>query len=314
MGEIIKTIWNTVLFFPFLNIVFVLYILLGSNMGLAVIAVAIISRLALIPVTKKQNEMNAKMRIIKPRMEKLQKKYKGNQEKLSQEQVKLWKEVGYNPVGCFGSTFIQLAILIVIINVINLITRENFTQELEGIYPFIQNWVGDIGPINMRFLGVELNNNYMALVSASEAIPLEGVLWNIPYNILAFFLGSFFVPSALPYLIISVAVAITQYFTSLMMQYFQGNTKSKKKKSKKKDSEELTAEEIQAKSMESMNKMLPLMTLFFTLTAPAVLGVYWFAQSIMIIVQYLIIEREKTVEFFKEKFNLSKLKPLKKAK
>ncbi len=308
MGEIIKTIWNTVMFYPFLNLVFVLYILLGSNMGLAVIAVAIISRILLIPVTKKQNEMSEKMRIMKPRLDALQKKYKGNQEKLSQEQVKLWKEVGYNPIGCFGSTFIQLAILIVIINVINLITKEDFTKELAGIYPFVKNWVGSIDSINMRFLGVELNNNYMALVSASGAIPLKDVLFNIPYNILAFIFGAFFVPSAFPYLIISILVALTQYFTTMLMQYFQGNVNESQSKAKKKGkkTEELGPEEIQMKSMQSMNKLFPIMTLFFTMTSPAVLGVYWLAQSLMMIVQYFILEREKTVKFFKEKLNFKK--------
>lgn len=318
MGTFIKTVWNTIMFYPFLNLVFFLYLILGHNMGLAVIAIAIISRILLIPVTKKQNEMNEKMRIMKPRMEALQKKYKGNQEKLSQEQVKLWKEVGYNPVGCFGSTFIQLALLIVIINVINLITKENFTNELSGIYPFIKNFAGDVGPINMKFLGVELNTTYMSLISASDAIPLKGVLLDIPYTILSFLFGSFYVKSALPYLIISILVGLTQYITSMMMQYFQGTKiEEKDSKKKKKDEGELSPEEIQAKSMQSMNKLFPVMSLFFTLTTPAVLGVYWLAQSLMMIVQYFILEREKSLQFFKEYFDksfMSKLKKLNKTK
>ena len=49
----LSTIWNTILTYPILNIVTILYHLLWDNLGLAIIAIAIISRLALIPLTKK---------------------------------------------------------------------------------------------------------------------------------------------------------------------------------------------------------------------------------------------------------------------
>ena len=78
-------IWNNVLYYPVLNLLLVLYNILFDNLGLAIIAIAIIFRLLLIPLIKKQTEMTKKMASLKPQLDELQKKYKNNPEKLSQE-------------------------------------------------------------------------------------------------------------------------------------------------------------------------------------------------------------------------------------
>jgi YidC/Oxa1 family membrane protein insertase len=81
-------IWNTIFFNPVLNILVLLYHYLGDNLGLAILAIALVVRLALIPLTRRQTEMTKKMANMRPELEKLQKKYANNKEKLSQEQVK----------------------------------------------------------------------------------------------------------------------------------------------------------------------------------------------------------------------------------
>jgi YidC/Oxa1 family membrane protein insertase len=103
----IGNILNTILTYPILNLMIVLYHVLFNNLGLAVIAIAVISRLVLIPLSKTQIEMSNKMAELKPELDKLQKRYKNNPQKLSQEQMKLYKKVGYNPLGCIWTLIIS---------------------------------------------------------------------------------------------------------------------------------------------------------------------------------------------------------------
>jgi YidC/Oxa1 family membrane protein insertase len=119
-----STIWNNVIYYPILNLLIVFYDLLFDNLGLAIIVIAILIRLILIPLMKNQTEMTKKMSSLKPQLDELQKKYKNNPEKLSQEQIKLYKKVGYNPLGCLVTFIPQLIILSVLIQVIRNVKQE----------------------------------------------------------------------------------------------------------------------------------------------------------------------------------------------
>ena len=156
-------VWNNVIYYPILNLLLVFYNLFGNNLGLAIITIAIISRFALIPLMKKQTEMTKKMSSLKPQLEELQKKYKNNPEKLSQEQIKLYKKVGYNPLGCLVTFLPQLIILSVLIQVIRNVTGGT----LDGIYSFVQNWLnnGASLSINTQFLFWDLTKSYNDIAS-----------------------------------------------------------------------------------------------------------------------------------------------------
>jgi membrane protein insertase Oxa1/YidC/SpoIIIJ len=40
--------------------------------------------------------------------------------------------------------------------------------------------------------------------------------------------------------------------------------------------------------------LLPLMTVFFTISMPAALGWYWFVQSLLLVLQYFSLDFDKT--------------------
>jgi YidC/Oxa1 family membrane protein insertase len=163
-------LWNTLLFYPFLNILFLLYKIFGSNIGLAVIALTILVRILLGPALKKQVAMTKKMGMLKPRLEELKKKYGKNPEKLSQEQLKLYKEVGYNPLGCFATMLPQFIILFAIIQAIPALTSSNLT----GLYPFVKDFVtggSATFTVNTMFLGVDLSKSFNDIINACNCIP-----------------------------------------------------------------------------------------------------------------------------------------------
>jgi len=258
-------IWTNLLYNPILNVALSLYHILGDNLGLAIIALAIIFRLVLLPLTKSQTSMTRKMASLKPQLDALQKKYKNNPEKLSQEQMKLYKASGYNPLGCLGTFIPQLLIIIVLYQAIRNIAANN----INGMYPFIHEWIASSKDflINTKFLGLELTNIYSEL---SDKFSKEGIV----------------------FLIIAILAGVSQYFTTKFTQLIQNPQATKSKKKKK--TEELSPEALQENMSKSFNYVLPVMTILFAIRMPAFLGLYWVAQSFALIAQYVLLDWDKT--------------------
>ena len=61
------------------------------NYGISIIVLTIIIRLILFPLGMKQIKSMQAMQAIQPRVKDLQKKYKGNKQKIQEEQMKLYK-------------------------------------------------------------------------------------------------------------------------------------------------------------------------------------------------------------------------------
>lgn len=218
--------------------------------------------------------MTKTMAELKPKLEKLNKKYENNKERLAKEQIKLYKESGYNPLGCLFNFIPQMVILIVIIQVIRVVTTD---FSADALYPFVESWVnagGDI-VIDTKFYFWDLGKNY------TEIADKHGYL----------------APQGMAYVFLSLGVGAIQFVSTKFMQAMQSMDKPAKKKGKK--DEQMAPEEMQKQMMKSMTTIFPLLTIYITLTVPSILGVYWLAQSGMLVVQYYFIDKKKTMGTFR---------------
>ena len=97
---------------PFITVLLVLYGLLGRNVFLAIVGFTILVRFALLPLTIKQQRSFKRMQELSPKLRQLQEKYKNDRERLTQEQMALYREHGVNPfAGCLP-LLIQLPIFL----------------------------------------------------------------------------------------------------------------------------------------------------------------------------------------------------------
>lgn len=97
----IGEIWSLIIFRPLLNALLFLYAILGHNFALAIVALTVILRLVTQPLMASQLKMSKKMNELQPQLKELEKKYGNDKERLAQEQMKLYKEQGVNPMaGC----------------------------------------------------------------------------------------------------------------------------------------------------------------------------------------------------------------------
>lgn len=163
----------------------------GGAFGLTIIAFTIIVRLATYPFNASQMKSTKAMQDLQSSKEwqKIQKKYKNDREKLSQEQMKLYQEMGVNPLGSCLPTLIQLPIIFALYWAV---TRALASTPLE-----LLDLAGTIG------------------ASASRLIPLDSTfLWmdlGQPERLILPFLPSFGIP------VLAIVVTVTSYLQTKMM-------------------------------------------------------------------------------------------------
>lgn len=113
------------------------------NYGIVLILFAVFIRIITNPLTKKSFVSTQKMQLVMPKVKQLQEKYKGNQQKISQETMKLYKSEGVNPLGGCLPILIQMPLLMALFMVFR------STIELRGA-PFIL-WMQDLSTPDVVF-------------------------------------------------------------------------------------------------------------------------------------------------------------------
>ena len=159
-------IWNLIVLHPILNFLVVLTNVLFHNFGLAIIALTIIVRLVILPLTvyqlRSSKKMSESMNEIKPKLEQIKKKYAKNPQKLQQETMKLYKEAGISPLGCLSSPMlisliIQMPIYIGLYRAVVqalAVTPQDFLGLSQSLYSW--SIVNQALPVSGHFLWLNL--------------------------------------------------------------------------------------------------------------------------------------------------------------
>lgn len=143
-------IWETFLYQPIYNsLIYIVSIVPGHNLGMAIILLTIILRLILFIPSQRGLESQRKLQDLQPRIKKMQEKYKNNQQQLAQETFALYKEYKVNPFGSCLPLLIQLPILIALFYVIQ--TGLN-PDNVHLLYTGLQGF--DLSLIDSNFLGI----------------------------------------------------------------------------------------------------------------------------------------------------------------
>lgn len=152
--------WDTLIINPMLNSLLWIYGFLGDNFGLAIILFTILVRLITFPLMSRQMKSASAMQDLQKskKWQDMQKKYKDNKEKLAQEQMALYKEMGVSPFGSCLPTLIQFPIIIGLYQSIIralAVTPMEMLKLATNIYPFTP--VAALIPLNNQFLWMDLS-------------------------------------------------------------------------------------------------------------------------------------------------------------
>ena len=183
--------WDNFILNPMINVLLLIYDYMGDNFGIAIILFTALMRLLTYPLTASSMRSTQKMQELQgsKRWQDIQKKHKDNKQKIQEEQMKMYKEVGFNPLGGCLPTLIQFPVII-------------------GLYQSIINVMAS-GPIQL----LNLSNRLYSFVP-SALIPLNShFLWmdlGEPERLFLPFLPDFGIP------VLTIVVVITSYLSTKM--------------------------------------------------------------------------------------------------
>lgn len=240
--------FNLILVQPLANGLILFYKLFNENLGLAIMGFSLFLIFLTKPLAKPYMDSMKKIRELQPVINKLKKKYGKDQIGFSKAQAELYKQNKINPTAGCLPYLLQIIILIALFRVFttflgtdgNVISRVN-----ELMYPpfkFSQD-----STLNTKFLYLD--------ISKPDSFKIPGIPFSLP--------GIFLLLAALAQFL-SVK-ATSPYIES-----------EKKIAQKTKD----VADDLQIAMQSSMTYTFPLMTLFFGLTLPSGLALYWLIFSI----------------------------------
>ncbi len=255
-----------------------------KNYGVAIIIFTILVKIILLPITMKQQKTMKKTAKIQEEAKKIQNKYKGNQEKINQETIELYKREKMSPCsGCFSGIVQIILILAVFYLVSQPLTH---MRKIDKQYPdLVKNYIEEIKEespdqnimypeisvirekgsqdervyINMEFLGLDLSK-----------VP-SGNLSNIKVYII-------------PALYVITSIISIRIST-------KSNKKVANTNEADSEGEEKSEIDLATQMNKNMNFVMPIMAVMVAMVAPLGLALYWLTNNILTIVERLFIDK-----------------------
>lgn len=162
--------WDLILN-PFITVLTLLYTVFGNSAVIAIILFTVLVRLIMYPLNAQQMKSSKAMQELQPEIKKLQEKYKNDREKLSQEQMRLYREKGINPLGGCLPLLIQLPIWIGLYQAINHALAATPLQLIDLSGRFLIPGMDRLVPLNNVWLGMDLTQAPTANPVYALALP-----------------------------------------------------------------------------------------------------------------------------------------------
>jgi len=295
------------------------------NVGLAIILFTIIMYALMTPLQIQQQRFTKLNAMMQPELQKIQSKYKGKTDQISQQKQMdetnaVYEKYGTSPTGSCVQLLIQMPILFALYQVIyhipgyitaignqlrvvaedsNFVTF--FTKFIEGLDNNTLNASMGSGEVERVMDTVyKLNTaQWASILEAAKGQSFEANLQSVHtyINRATNFVGLNISDSPMNILqpawaaknwgliVVAVLIPVLAWATQ-MWNLKVAQAGQNANKDKKKDEENAMAQ-----TMNSMNTFMPLMSAFFCLTLPVGIGIYWIIGAVVRVVQMLIINK-----------------------
>ena len=281
---------------------------MGGSYALALVLYALVFKILFLPFSIKQQKNQIAMAKLTPKIAVIRAKYKGRNDqatmqKQQQEIMELQQKEGYSPLSGCLPLLLQLPIIIFLYNVIRspLSYIGKFTNEVIVDVHMLVNGLSEAAAFNSidQIALVSKINEYIATYGQDGLLNMGLDISKIP-NFTVFGIDLAQTPSIPNFswlVIIPVLAALSSWF-SMWITRKLNNTGFQ------------TAQDAQAQaSMRVMDIMMPAMTLFMAFNFSGMLGLYWVFQSILSVIQTIILSKAMPLP----KYTEEQLKEMRKA-
>lgn len=293
----------SILGWPLGWIMWFLYLVV-RNYGVALLLFTLVTRLALVPLSIKQQKSTVKTQVMQPQMAELQAKYKNNKEKLNEEMMKLYQKEGYNPMSGCLPLLIQMPILFGLIDVIY--------RPLKHILRLSPELIKKAEEIAAAATGMRqgggLNYLQLAIIRGASETPqlyidalgadFVAQVQSLRLNFLgmdltltpSFDLFKQMFTNFNPVIIIPILSGVSSLLVSLITMKVSAN--------------QAQGAAAGGNSMKGMMLIMPLFSTWIAFSVPAGVGLYWFYSNIAAMVQSLLLNKYYNPKEMAEKARL----------
>ncbi|HEX2030678.1 MAG TPA: YidC/Oxa1 family membrane protein insertase [Actinomycetota bacterium] len=227
----------------------------------AIMLLTVAVRVLLIPLTIKQTRSMQAMQKIQPKIKELQRKYKGNRQKLNEELMKLYKEHQVNPLGGCLPLLLQLPVFFALYQVLTAAAQRAGALPGTRYLPEGSTLAGDIAGREAGFLGINL------ACSPAQVGRGAAAFGQAQLNC-----GETFLVALPVYLLVGLMVFTTYYQQRQMQRVASGP---------------------QAQQMQLMAKIMPVFLGFISINISAGVLVYWVTTNAWQIGQQYLMLRSR---------------------
>ena len=253
-------LFSSIFIIPILNVLVAFYVVFSFlripfALGFAIITLTFLVRFLLQPFFNQQMQTAKKMQDIKPQLDILTKKHKGDKKMIQQEQLKLYQQAGINPAAGCLFMIVQIPVFIALYRALLLFLHNgDQSKVIADINNVLYSKALYIKSIDPNFFGLNL--------AASPQTVGNPIYFLVPV-----------VTAALQYYQVKVSTPIQSKSTPA-----QPNVPSTDKKG--------SQEDFQKAMTSQMKYVFPLLIGWFAYTLPVGLSLYWNVFSLFSIIQY----------------------------
>jgi YidC/Oxa1 family membrane protein insertase len=186
-----------------------------GSYGLGIILLTILIRVILFPLYKAQIDSMKRLQELQPEMARLQQRYKDDRQRLAEEQLRLYREHGINPMSGCWPMLLQLPVIYALYGMLR-----NFQYESGGLSPQFL-WLPDLAKPDpwhvMPVLG-GLSTYWQSKISmnlqpGAQQQQMQAMLYMMPLMMLYIFWG---LPAGLAiYWVVANLITIAQQYVTL---------------------------------------------------------------------------------------------------
>lgn len=263
-----------------------------GSYAVALLFYALLFKIVFLPFSIKQQKNQIAMAKLAPKMEVIRAKYKGRTDQVSmrkqqEEIMELQRKEGYSPLSGCLPMLLQLPIIVLLYNVIR--SPLSYLAKIPGsVIEIINKVINADGKLDEIGLVSKLQNLSTTDMDAyaelskqlgSSEMEITEVISKLP-NLSLWGINLGDVPTFTSWLVlIPILAAGFQWLTMFLSRKINGNPQM------------ATADQQSQMSMRIMDLIFPAMTIWLTFTFSGMMGLYWIYQSIIGIIQMLILSK-----------------------
>ena len=311
-----------------------------NNVGLTIILFTLVINVLMIPLTVKQQKFSKMSSLMNPELQKVQKKYQNRKDEKSMRMMQaetqaIYDKYGASPTGGCLPMLIQLPILFALYRVIYNVPA--YVEPVREIYEHIAQPImsasgaGDIMTTLIQEMSLRVTN--FDITDIDKVIDALYVVKSTGWSIISdAFSGSADVVNAISQYSTEIirmnslpgglniadapvifSKGISGIFPGVLIPILAGVSQWANLKVSQRNQPKPDLDSTMGSTMNTMNMMMPLMSVFFCITLPSGMGLYWIASAVFRTIIYLFIDKIFNNKSVDEIIEANKEKAAKKA-